>query len=592
MAHIPNSFAPPSDKSIKNVFYAIPEGGMLLSEKASDVAEGKCALCKNLDIDSGALFPRMSVSSQSLPIENDGSIHCVTKEPFCEKLIMHMGTNLYSFGDNDTSPVLIYTSLPDKKSLFCHFMSKLYIYCDGRVFSLDNSFALTEENPDAPVLYTNVTPVSGGIAKRIDNSPINLVSPRITVEYAVSDDTAFYLPIDADITRKVEVICDNEEITQGITLAENRIIVKNPDSADRQVSISYTVKNHSEIGYDTRLYDCSLSISFGGNANGGTRVFFTGDENKKGVYYKSALQNPLLVLSDDYEIIGDGCENITALKKMYGNLIVFTENSVFKMGYLLNNDGTFFSTKEISHGIGCDCPDSVQLIDNRVVFANSKKGIFIVSETDDTGEHNIKPVSRNIEKGKGEGLLDNSAESLKKACSVDFDRKYMLFVGDRAYIWDYDESSFVDSQNYSQAQRRLKWYVYDSLLGDGFYVVGKSLVSFTGEDNCFRVYSQNTDCDGFECVVDSGLLGLSNPFERKYLCGLELILAKKNPGIITLELSCDGEVFYIRDVQAHFAQKSKLRFKLPYSIGFCYGFRICSDTGFELYGANIKYKYI
>lgn len=592
MAHIPNSYAPVSDKRVKTLVYEIPKGGMMLTEIENLIPDGKCGLCLNMDEESGVLLPRMGVVSSSLQIENDRALHSVTEEPFCEKLVLHMGNCLYCFGEGDTSAVLISSNLPDEKSLFCHFMSKLYIYCAGRVFCLDNGFDLTEEIPDAPVLYSGVTPAAGSVAKRIENSPINLLSPRITVEYSSSRDTVFYLPNDADITKRVIILEGTDEITEGITLSENRVVIKNPDSLDRSISISYSVKNPDEIGYDTRLYDCKNYISFGGNANGGTRIIFTGDENRKGCYYKSALQNPLLVLSDDYEIIGDGCENITSLKKMYGDLIIFTENSVFKMKYSLTSDGGFFSTKEISHGIGCDCPKSVQLIDNRVVFANSKKGVFIVSQTDDTGEHNIKPLSGNVQKGQGMGLLDNDENLIKNASSLDFDRKYMLFVGDRVYVWDYDARSFADSNSYSDSQKRLKWYLYDSLSGDDYFILGKSLVCYSNSGKNFKFYGKGSEGDLFECVFDSGTLGFSNANERKYMCELELILKKSTEGNMAIELFCDGKSFYKRDLSCKYEEKSKIKIKIPYCCGFSYAFRLACDTGFELYGANIKYKYI
>ena len=590
MAHIPLSYTPP-EYGGKRFIYSVPEGGMKLCDREELFDKyDTCAFLSNLET-KGSYFSSRN-GQKSVCMMPKGQVHNFTKEPFFEHFIIHIGSDLCSFDAKGGTYNVISADFPDKKSLFCQFMSKLYIYCDSRVFSLDDMLVLKEEDADAALLYSGVSPAAGSSAKRIQGSCCNLVSPRIRVEYDTSANAVFYVPVKINTDRKT-VLYDGENVVDEseYDVYENRITYgSGGDTKQRQISIEYYVKDPERIGYTDELYNFTVCESFGGDINGGTRVFFSGNEAFKGRYRKSALQNPLYVAEDEYETFGDGCENVTAMKKMYGDLIVFTERSVFKMTYALLSDGPFFSVKRISTLTGCDCPYSVQLIDNKVVFANSQKGVFIVSSVEETGETNIKPISGNINKGDM-GFLACESAVKTAAYSLDFDRKYMLFVGENAYIWDYDSTSFVDTGNYLASQNRLKWYMYTGVKGDIFFVVDRKVHSLTKNDSEVFCFSEDAPCES-ECVFDTGSLAFGNAFGKKLLSGVEFLLKKKTPGDITISVYCDEAEYFTKSMDFTAKSKTKTRISLPIRHGYSYGVRLSSNVPFDFFGAAFTYKFL
>ena len=458
MAYIPYTYVPIVKSGRKRITYPLPTGGVILPQNGMTIENGKCEGICNFDILPDRIKTRCFQGTAAEGFNAEGTLHGALDETFCDRLVFHVGQCLYSYDSQSDNVQLIYDAMPDAKSLLCPFMSRLYIYCNTHIYSLGDDFILKEEfDIPAPVIYENAFPSTLQKDKKTDN-PYNLAAPRITVKYVSSISKSFLLPQRLDTSRPVEIYIDGEPCKKSICEISEDVIRINDDYSydnNRYVTVVYYLLDLADAGYEDFISGCNVVTAFGGDTNGGTRIFFTGNPNKKGYYCKCSLQNPLQVNDDEFEIIGDGNENITAVKKMYGDLIMFTQGSVFRMGYNLTQDGSYFAVKEISSETGCDCPGSVQLIDNRVVFASSKKGIYIIDSATDTGEHNIKPVSGNVLKGDGVGLLDNDAELLKNACSVDFDRKYFLFVGGRAYIWDYDMTPFRESGSYSAAQGRL-----------------------------------------------------------------------------------------------------------------------------------------
>ena len=422
--------------------------------------------------------------------------------------------------------------------------------------------------------------------------PFNLVAPRITVTFRSTTAKAFWLPQLLDTERKVEIYKDDVPADEDeCEIYEDKIRINDSLAVDnyRVVKVVYYLQKPEEAGFYDFIGRCRLAVAFGGNASGGTRLFFTGNSEKKGYYYKSELMNPLYVPDNEYEIIGDGCEDITALKKMYGDLMVFTENSVFKMSYNHTNEGTFFSVKELSCEAGCDCPHSVQLIDNRVVFANSKRGVFIIDSTDEAGEQNIKPISGNILKGNGTGLLENNPLSLKKACSCDYDRKYMLFADGKAYIWDYDATPYRESSSYSVAQQRLCWYTYDNVAGSHYVNSDVKLLAFEEKDGVYLYTASDGADNAVESVLESGISECFSPLARKHVTGMSIKLKREEGCEINLSLYGDGEKYYEMKLPVRKKEKEKILLHLPRKALYGFGFCIEGKGEYEIEEIVIEY---
>ncbi len=597
MAYIPYTYVPIGSSGAKKTVYTLPYNGVKLSKDEDIIPDGFCKYSLNMDIGNGRIESRCGQKKNISDFLCDGTFHGSAKNAFFGNLVFHAGTKLYALNEKSKEPVLVGEGLPDKKSLICNFMSKLYIYCESRIFSLDKNLAFKEEMPTPVILYKDVHASLPGSGTRLD-VPFNALAPRITVVYSENKVKYYNLPCPLDTSRPYEIY-SNSKLVDNSTCTVTEKLITLPDTfiygADVVITVTYYLKNPEEEGYVRAIEGCNLVCDFGGKASGGTRLFFTGNPDYEGRYYMSDFQDPLYCASDNYETIGDGSSNITALLKMYGNLIIFTESSVYKMSYTLNQDGAFFSTKQISDYVGCDCPDSLQLIDNRAVFLNSRKGVFIVDSTDEAGEHNIKPLSGNVIKGKEYGLLSVDPKVLKSAASADFDRKYMLFAGDRAYVWDYDKSAYYDSNSYSKAQSRLCWYIYDNVEGKNFCGLGTRLISFAQDADCVRLceYPIAEASTDFESVLESGNMEVFSDGKRRFVTGMGIRLSRCDSCSIKLTFFADGEEYYSKTVSPKKLSKEKAVFSLPRKALYNFGFKLtatdmCAIDGIEFFSREIS----
>lgn len=593
MAYIPLTNKKLEAKNSSIYRYTVPTGGVKISDNGIST-DGKCSILCNMDVSDGILKTR---PCQKILCENpsiQGTLYSITKNTFCDRIIMHIGQSLYAFNPEDNTISEISSTLPDEKSLICAFMSKLYIYSAMRVFSLDEELKLVEEEPDAPLLFDGIGTSNSASKKRLD-VPINLVAPRIAARYTSGfsipvNSSGYYihLPYDMDLSREVRVYADGEEIDKSLLKFEDvsyvRVASGSNLDACKEVVVKYYVQNLSDIGFEYDIGKCSIAEPFGGNTMSGTRIFFTGNQEKKGYYFKSDLQNPLNVSSDDIEIIGDGCENVTAVIRMYSYLIIFTEKSVYRMSYSLENDGAFFGIRQIGIGVGCDCPDSVALIDNRAVFANSSKGIFIVDPDGDTDEHNIKPISGNV----NADFLDNDKDVLEKSCGIDFDRKYMLFAGNKAYIWDYDNSTFYDSGNYQKSQERLIWYMYDGLVSDMYFGSGNKLVSLDRTNFVFYGFDREGTYN-VSSHIRSGKINFGDPKNRKFVTSMELDIKTTAEADVTVTGFADGIKAFEKHLSLYNGNKDRHSIRLPKIKLYDFDFEVSGSEGFEMGDVFIEY---
>ncbi len=269
-----------------------------------------------------------------------------------------------------------------------------------------------------------------------------------------------------------------------------------------------------------RITRCSLAVRFGGEAAGlvgGTRVFVMGNPDFPYRYWCSDLglhvSAGMRYFPDtSEELLDQNSETITAAAKMGSELIIFKENSIFAIGYSFDGKDVYYPVRECHSTIGCDMPGSVQLIDNRLVFAHSKGGVYMLVSSNNELENIVKPISANI------NTLLLKEGNLKEACSVDYDRYYWLCAGGKAYLWDYDTTPYYNYADYDKAQKRLAWYRFDNIKaveffdGDGLCYGGTAgIVRFTKSRNDFG--------QAINAYYKSKAFDLGNPEEEKtFVC--------------------------------------------------------------------------
>ncbi len=545
MGYVTSSLPAGSTRGVRIAYSDDFTGGVCFDNKSSD-NDGKSRYLCNMINDKGVLRTRDGQTMLFSEETFQGSINGYYKNAYCGHVIIHVGTCLYAISPKSEECTPISNELPDKPSIMAVFAAKLYIYCDYGVYSLDRDLVFAKEMPYAPLLYSEYDDLGNSLEYK---EQLNIVAPVLSVTFASYNYLGrFTLPVKADLSRLFHVYIRGELLDESkYTLHENTITVDRDCFTDeKDIKISYYAKNPEDIGFEDIFSKLTVAESFGGETISGTRMFMTGNPDFPGRLYISHLLNPLRFDIDSHETVGSGCDDITGLIRQYGRLVMFTKNNVMRLEYSFTDGNSAYAVKELNSSIGCDMPQSIQLIDNRIVFGNSEKGLMIIDTTEDFGEQNIKPLSANINKGHEDALLEQSKEELIDAFSVDFDRKYYLSVGNRVYVWDYGECAYSDSGNYAKAQKRLNWYLFDGVKSRLIFDCGGKLVGVhTNEGTAISVF-ENTGYDfgiPVHSVYKSSLLDLSYPSQMKTAEKARLNLSSGCEGKISFAV-CDSDKEY------------------------------------------------
>ena len=196
----------------------------------------------------------------------------------------------------------------------------------------------------------------------------------------------------------------------------------------------------------------TVATWFGGSAgglNGGGRVFFAGSEPQPGLICWSAVGDPLYVPINNYALVGDAAEPITALAKQSDMLVILKEHSVYCATYAADTvdaervveggvvdveaASAVFPITPLHAFIGCDCPRSVVLCDNRLVWATSDRRVYTLTAANPFSECNVVELSAPI----AAKLRTHTTDELVAAVACDFDGHYLLFVGNEVAVLAY-----------------------------------------------------------------------------------------------------------------------------------------------------------
>jgi hypothetical protein len=232
-----------------------------------------------------------------------------------------------------------------------------------------------------------------------------------------------------------------------------------------------------------KVLNNTFSEWFGGGAEGiygGIHLFLGGNtkDEEKALVCWSDFNKPLYFSENGCAYPGDAAQKVVAFGKQGEQLIILKERETFATQYiskdepissdaLTNQSVVDVTSAEVTfpmiqvHGfIGCDCPDSVQLCRNRLVWAHSDGKVYTLTSPSQWTERSIFEVSGMIEK-----QLRNRPEELRASKSADYDGHYLLSVGDRIFVMDYNSYGYTHVYSYSKeedAQTRVPWWIWDN----------------------------------------------------------------------------------------------------------------------------------
>lgn len=277
-----------------------------------------------------------------------------------------------------------------------------------------------------------------------------------------------------------------------------------------------------------------------GNASlgvmGGSRLFLCGniDENEKSLVVWSDFENPLYFSENNYAYVGDKGQKTTGFGRQGASLIVFKEHQIYSCDYNLNNVSadelveqnvidlssavSNFTFKLIHSKIGCDCPKTIQLCFNKLLWATSEGKVYNLTERNQYSERNVVEVSGAIEKS----LIN---EDMFSAHSADWNGYYLLFIGNKVYAMDYNSYAYMGISTYSIKQS------VDSLPPWYLWQLPYKVEAVYGDDeNMLMAFVKETDKEN--ALIVRGYFNADRTFD--YLLERFKIISKMKTALFSL----------------------------------------------------------
>ncbi len=219
---------------------------------------------------------------------------------------------------------------------------------------------------------------------------------------------------------------------------------------------------------------------FGGarsGLDGGTRLFVTGNHEKPNLVHWSDVNNPLYFPESNYFYVGGADQRVTAFGKQGDLLVIFKERELYCTQYVAGSAITRddlisgavtdiaaltaqFPLTPLHPTIGCDCPDTIRLVNNRLVWATSDAHVYMLPSVNQYSERNVRDITALIRRD----LEKHTADELKAAVATEYKGHYTLILPDgTAYLLDVGNSAFQSYAYYAsekKANRALPWYIW------------------------------------------------------------------------------------------------------------------------------------
>lgn len=480
---------------------------------------------------------------------------------------------------------------------------------DNRIKDADGDDAsiVTFTLPEKPVVGTTIT------LKRTDSMGVEHICE---IEYAGGNVSS------GDEDGKVVKIYGSGKIIYYEADTGKYFYEKKDDYVKANIEVTATFDNSK---LKRRCLSFTKSIEFGGGLSGGTRLFLGGNTQQKNLVAWSGLNDPLYLPENNYFYVGSAGSSVTAFGKQSDMLVIFKENETYFTKYQQNTDITaedlinqnvvdymassvYFPLTLINATVGCDCPETVELCRNRLVWANSTGKVYTLVSSDRYSERNIFEVGLMIS-----GKLKSEA-NLKGAYSADWNGFYLLQAGTATYLLDYNSEGYQNVSAFSKsadANRRIPWYFgeFPSELGENICPVATGeklgIINFSSEG--FTVSYADAKEDTDEIITADGVrkITIESSVKTKlfdfsaegYFKNIDSIILNVRAGetpisvdyisdagcateLVAVPSGLDGDENYIAAINRFVGIKGVLRF----------GIRIKCRGRFGICGLNIIYR--
>lgn len=473
------------------------DGGANYREEQSNILDNQSPYMINLTCDDrGALSKRPGQELLFTTSLGPGAIHLFVdylKKDGTVKTILHHGTKLYTqSGTSQPVEIDATLTLADAKGVSFVFNDIFYYVIGTKIITYDGT-NVGSVAPKVPTVAMGVPPAGGGTAFE----DFNLLSNSWKTSFSsngIATDYFITMPYGVTLSATLFIAWVNGVIKiEGVDFTVNRTAGKATWGVAPILGTDNVVIQAEGIGLmdATRITSCLYYAVYGGSND--TRIFLTGGEYN--AVYWCSVENIAYWPENNYNFIGPDVQPNTGLLVQYNDLILFKSRSIYRISYYFDGTVATFPSYPVNSAIGCDMPESIQLIDNMPVFCNTYAGVHILTATATREEKNVRSISGNINGASYRpGLLNETKANLLASTSVDYDGKYWLNVGTKVYVWDYN------LQPYDGNEDNCRWFPYSNINANCWLIRNRDL--FYGKRDVGEIAHITNDLGDFGVAIN------------------------------------------------------------------------------------------
>lgn len=241
-------------------------------------------------------------------------------------------------------------------------------------------------------------------------------------------------------------------------------------------------------------------------------------------------------LSRDKLMMHNYIERIGALVPYVEGYLVFSEGAVKKLSFTENTETRqfHFETAPFKNDFGSDMPKSICVFDDKIIFANSRSGIYYINKFGISERDASRRISANVEAA----FFDHTDAEYAEATAICAFGKYYLTVGGLTYIWDYSAGLPSNTQSIED-EYRMRWMFADAWT-PLCYVreIGKKLYFVERETKKIRYLEQTySENERISSTVETMASDLGEGGEKRLT---SIAVRYRAAGEVTLTVSYDG----------------------------------------------------
>lgn len=492
------SFKTSDDKQLN--IYQPAIGGLNLRDLEFEQELNQSPYMLNVMYRNGAFSKRYG---QAKYLETNLAGEILAMVVFNDNIMLHIGTKIYLVNPKTKEQTDLGVTISNKKGLFIKYSQNLYYICDNKIYEYkikDKKYVWNEVDPYIPEVLINCDPKgpkNDGNSNSVDD--YNIIGLKFKeIYHGDGTSTDYYIygdedsVIDWDVTPTIEV--DGTATTAFTVDKTNKKITFTtaPSKGNLNVEITLSLKSSAMEEDRKRIMDSKYWVTFGGNNN--ACLFLAGGGGSK--YFYSESYDATYFPENNWAVLGNSEEDITGFGLQYNVLIIFKADEMYSLYSYTQTSSTTIVEEEygmeafkamlVNPRIGCDCPNTIQLINNQLTWFNSIEGVCTLVSTNIQDERNVRPISRNIDRTNNlgiTGILDYD-EDLDTIQSADFDNKYFLVFPKKGmcFMWDYEISPFTYTASKVTDAKVLDWFLFNNFYVKEFLKVGKELVYSSNQD--------------------------------------------------------------------------------------------------------------